>query len=117
MSQSKEPLTSRFVLVFGHRLAERAVASRYCRRPNTQLACKVEHLIEEQLNLIAQRVGRLEMGDAIRVSEIVREQAIKDYKKATERPRRPPKLCMDTKSKGFAVTMRPVAGCCRRRPE
>jgi hypothetical protein len=50
----------------------------------TQLAYKVTHLIEEQLNLIAQRVERLEMEDAIRLSEIVREQAIEDYKKATE---------------------------------
>jgi hypothetical protein len=50
----------------------------------TQLAYKVTHLIEEQLNLIAQRVESLEMEDAIRLSEIVREQAIEDYKKATE---------------------------------
>jgi hypothetical protein len=50
----------------------------------TQLAYTVTHLIEEQLNLIAQRVERLEMEDAIRLSEIVREQAIEDYKKATE---------------------------------
>jgi hypothetical protein len=50
----------------------------------TQIAYKVTRLIEQQLNLIAQRVERLEMDDAIRLSEIVREQAIEDYKKATE---------------------------------
>jgi hypothetical protein len=50
----------------------------------TQLAYKVTHLIEQQLNLIAQRVERLEMEDVIRLSDIVREQAVEDYKKATE---------------------------------
>jgi hypothetical protein len=49
----------------------------------TQLADKVTHF-EEQLNLIAQCVERLETEDAIRLSEIVREQAIEDYKTATE---------------------------------
>ena len=50
----------------------------------TQLADKVVRLIEEQLNLIAQCVERIETEDAIRLSEIVREQAIEDYKTATE---------------------------------
>ncbi|MCA1412664.1 hypothetical protein I6F30_16200 [Bradyrhizobium sp. NBAIM20] len=49
-----------------------------------QLAHRVAELIEEQLNLTRQRVERIELEDAIAVGEIIRGQASRIAKKATE---------------------------------